>query len=161
MRELYLGVGRVNFHFSLFFHSRPFYEKRMSAEVAADFLGDEWKVSSYEAVTHHLSEEYLLCDVCLQGYVVRITGGNDKQGFPMKQGVLTAGRVKLLLSKGHSCYRPRRKGQRRRRSVHGCIVDGSLSVLNLVIVKKGVQVGVSTCVTYDNCLLKGWGKLLE
>ena len=79
--------------------------------------------------------------------MVRITGGNDKQGFPMKQGVLTTGRVKLLLSKGHSCYRPRRKGQRRRKSVHGCIVDGSLSVLNLVIVKKGVQVGVSTCVT--------------
>ena len=26
-------------------HSRPFYDKRMSAEVAADFLGDEWKVS--------------------------------------------------------------------------------------------------------------------
>ena len=23
---------------------RPFYDKRMSAEVAADFLGDEWKV---------------------------------------------------------------------------------------------------------------------
>ena len=77
-----------------------------------------------------------------QGYTVRITGGNDKQGFPMKQGVLTAGRVKLLLSKGHSCYRPRRKGQRRRKSVHGCIVDGSLSVLSLVIVKKGLQVCV-------------------
>merc|ERR1719209_2672635 len=37
---------------------------------------------------------------------MRITGGNDKQGFPMKQGVLTNGRVRLLLNKGHSCYRP-------------------------------------------------------
>lgn len=55
----------------------------------------------------------------------------------MKQGVLTNGRVKLLLSKGHSCFRPRRTGQRRRKSVHGCIVDSSLSVLNLVIVRKG------------------------
>merc|ERR1719210_981748 len=26
----------------------------------------------------------------------------------MKQGVLTQGRVRLLLSKGHSCYRPRK-----------------------------------------------------
>merc|ERR1719293_254763 len=42
---------------------------------------------------------------------MRITGGNDKQGFPMKQGVLTNQRVRLLLSKGHSCYRPRRKGE--------------------------------------------------
>uniref|UniRef100_UPI004072FD24 40S ribosomal protein S6 n=1 Tax=Mus musculus TaxID=10090 RepID=UPI004072FD24 len=67
--------------------------------------------------------------------VVRISGGNDKQGFPMKQGVLTHGRVRLLLSKGHSCYRPRRTGERKRKSVRGCIVDANLSVLNLVIVK--------------------------
>lgn len=72
-----------------------------------------------------------------QGYVVRISGGNDKQGFPMKQGVLTNGRVRLLLSKGHSCYRPRRTGERKRKSVRGCIVDANLSVLNLVIVRKG------------------------
>ncbi|GFY58950.1 40S ribosomal protein S6 [Trichonephila inaurata madagascariensis] len=71
------------------------------------------------------------------GYVVRISGGNDKQGFPMKQGVLTTGRVRLLLSKGHSCYRPRRAGERKRKSVRGCIVDANLSVLCLVIVKKG------------------------
>ncbi|KAG8014768.1 40S ribosomal protein S6 [Nibea albiflora] len=93
---------------------RTFYEKRMATEVSADPLGDEWK-----------------------GYVVRISGGNDKQGFPMKQGVLTHGRVRLLLSKGHSCYRPRRTGERKRKSVRGCIVDANLSVLNLVIVKKG------------------------
>ena len=55
----------------------------------------------------------------------------------MKQGVLTHGRVRLLLSKGHSCYRPRRTGERKCKSIRGCIVDASLSVLNLVIVKKG------------------------
>jgi len=75
--------------------------------------------------------------VLFQGYMVRISGGNDKQGFPMKQGVLTTGRVRLLLSAGHSCYRPRRDGERRRKSVRGCIVDANLSVLNLVIIKKG------------------------
>ncbi|KAK3098353.1 hypothetical protein FSP39_018698, partial [Pinctada imbricata] len=93
---------------------RPFYEKRMASEVPADSLGDEWK-----------------------GYVLRIAGGNDKQGFPMKQGVLTNVRVRLLLSKGHSCFRPRRSGERRRKSVRGCIVDSNLSVLAMVIVKKG------------------------
>eukprot|EP00745_Piridium_sociabile_P005145 TRINITY_DN130_c0_g1_i1.p1 TRINITY_DN130_c0_g1~~TRINITY_DN130_c0_g1_i1.p1 ORF type:complete len:243 (-),score=67.64 TRINITY_DN130_c0_g1_i1:82-810(-) len=93
---------------------RPFYEKRISAEVSAESLGDEWK-----------------------GYMFRIAGGNDKQGFPMKQGVLTNGRVRLLLSKGHSCYRPRRTGERRRKSVHGCIVDANLSVLSMVIIRKG------------------------
>jgi len=93
---------------------RIFYEKRMGAEVEVDTLGDEWK-----------------------GYVLRITGGNDKQGFPMKQGVLSNVRVRLLLSKGHSCYRPRRTGERKRKSVRGCIVDANLSVLALTVVKKG------------------------
>ncbi|SPO03973.1 probable 40s ribosomal protein S6.e, cytosolic [Cephalotrichum gorgonifer] len=91
-----------------------FLEKRMGAEVPADSLGDEWK-----------------------GYIFRITGGNDKQGFPMKQGVMYPHRVRLLLSEGHSCYRTRRTGERRRKSVHGCIVTNDLSVLALRIVKQG------------------------
>ena len=52
------------------------------------------------------------------------------------------GRVRLLLSKGHSCYRPRRDGERKRKSVRGCIVDANLSVLALVIIKKGEQVNI-------------------
>lgn len=93
---------------------RFFFDKRMGAEVSADPLGDEWK-----------------------GYVLKIAGGNDKQGFPMKQGVLTNTRVRLLLKKGHSCYRPRRTGERKRKSVRGCIVDQNLSALALIIVRKG------------------------
>lgn len=57
--------------------------------------------------------------------------------FPMKQGVMHPTRVRLLLSKGHSCYRPRREGERKRKSVRGCIVAMDLSVLALSIVKKG------------------------
>merc|ERR1719150_968918 len=55
----------------------------------------------------------------------------------MKQGVLTNGRVRLLLKKGHSCFRERRAGQKKRKSVGGCIVDANLSVLSMIIVKKG------------------------
>ena len=69
--------------------------------------------------------------------VFRISGGNDKQGFPMKQGVLSTGRTRLLLSEGLSCYRARRAGERKRKSVRGCIVASDISVLNLVIIKKG------------------------
>ena len=69
--------------------------------------------------------------------VFRISGGNDKQGFAMKQGVLTNTRVRLLLSEGASCYRTRRVGERKRKSVRGCIVGPDLSVLNLVVLKKG------------------------
>jgi small subunit ribosomal protein S6e len=86
----------------------------MAAEVPADSLGDEFK-----------------------GYVLKITGGNDKQGFPMKQGVLVPGRVRLLLSTGSSCYRARRTGERKRKSVRGCIVGPDLSALSLVVVRQG------------------------
>ena len=55
----------------------------------------------------------------------------------MKQGVLTNTRVRLLLKDGLSCYRARRTGERKRKSVRGCIVGSDLSVLNLVVVKKG------------------------
>lgn len=74
-----------------------------------------------------------------KGYVFKIMGGQDKQGFPMKQGVLVPGRVQILMSPGDSCFRGfgRRNGERRRKSVRGCIVSPDLSVLNLVIVKKG------------------------
>jgi len=94
---------------------RIFYDKRIATEVEVDALGEEFK-----------------------GYVMKITGGNDKQGFAMVQGVLLAGRVRLLLHNGSKCYRPRRdKGERKRKSVRGCIVGPDLAVLNLVIVKKG------------------------
>merc|ERR1719337_58287 len=76
-------------------------------------------------------------DDAFTGYVFKITGGNDKQGFTMKQGVLTNTRVRLLLSKGHSCYRPRRKGERKRKSVRGCTVGPDIAVLALIIIKKG------------------------
>ena len=86
----------------------------MGQEVEADALGDNFK-----------------------GYVFKITGGNDKDGFPMKQGVIVKKRIRLLLEKGHKCYRPRRTGERKRKSVRGCIVGPDITVLSLVLVKKG------------------------
>jgi small subunit ribosomal protein S6e len=55
----------------------------------------------------------------------------------MKQGVLRNDRVRLLLGKGASCFRERRAGARKRKSVRGCIVGPDLSVINLVVVAKG------------------------
>mmetsp|Transcript_22670 Transcript_22670/g.31565 ORF Transcript_22670/g.31565 Transcript_22670/m.31565 type:complete len:310 (-) Transcript_22670:101-1030(-) len=95
---------------------RALYERRMAQEVEGELLGDEFK-----------------------GYVFKITGGNDKEGFPMKQGVLTNTRVRLLMGKDTTCYRPRRSGERRRKSVRGCIVGPDLAVVQLVIVKKGEE----------------------
>ena len=54
-----------------------FMDRRLAEEVPGDSLGDEFK-----------------------GYVFKITGGNDSDGFPMRQGVLVNRRVKLLLRRG-------------------------------------------------------------
>ena len=43
----------------------------------------------------------------------------------------------LPMSKGHSCDRPKRTGERKIKSSYGQIVVAKLSVLNLVIVKRG------------------------
>jgi len=95
---------------------RTLYDKRLAAEVDGEDIGDEFK-----------------------GYIFKIAGGQDKQGFSMHQGVLTSDRVKLMMAKGDQGCRGygMRKGERYRKSVRGCIVSHQTSVLHLVIVKKG------------------------
>ena len=96
---------------------RLFYDARIAQEIEVSALGDEFK-----------------------GYILRITGGNDKDGFPMKQGVLCNHRVRLLLKPHNVGFRRgTHDGERKRRTVRGCIVAPDLSVLNLVVVKKGDQ----------------------
>merc|ERR1711865_1162512 len=41
------------------------------------------------------------------------------------------------MQKGHKCYRQRRVGERKRKSVRGCIVGQDIAVLNLVVTKIG------------------------
>ena len=93
---------------------RHFFDKRMGQEVDGEVLGEEYK-----------------------GYIFKISGGNDKQGFPMKQGVLVNGRVRLLLTKKTSTYKPTRTGERKRKSCRGCICGPDLAVIALRIEKKG------------------------
>jgi len=72
-----------------------------------------------------------------KGYILRITGGNDKQGFTMKQGILVNGRVKILMKRNATLYRPRRTGERKRKSARGCICGPDLSVIALKVLVKG------------------------
>jgi len=72
-----------------------------------------------------------------KGYTLRITGGNDLQGFTMKQGILVNGRVKILMKGRTTLYRPRRTGERKRKSARGCICGPTLSVIALKVLVKG------------------------
>ena len=68
----------------------------MGQEVEADTLGDEFKVKTQfnwswleKFKTWNILSRF--SDPPVQGYVLRITGGNDKQGFPMKQVGMVVG----------------------------------------------------------------------
>lgn len=104
----------------------------MGQEVNGEALGDEYK-----------------------GYVFRITGGNDKQGFTMKQGILVNGRSRILFRKRGTTYKPRRSGERKRKSVRGCITGPDLAVIALRIISKGEnEIGGLTDVEHANRLGK-------
>jgi ribosomal protein S6E (S10) len=90
------------------------FDRRMAQEIEGSVIGEEF-----------------------EGYTLRISGGNDKQGFPMRQGILTNTRVRLLCKKGHTGYRQRRAGERKRKSLRGCIVGNDIAVLNLVVTQEG------------------------
>merc|ERR1712187_97611 len=89
-------------------------DRRMGSEFDGEILGEEFK-----------------------GYVFKITGGCDNDGFPMKQGILIKGRVRLILEPDSIGFICRKDGAHRRKAVRGCIVGQDISVLSLVIVKKG------------------------
>jgi small subunit ribosomal protein S6e len=72
-----------------------------------------------------------------KGYIFRITGGSDRDGFAMKQGVMTKAKLQLLLKEGSTGYFARREGTSLRKTVRGCIVGGELGAINLIVVQKG------------------------
>ena len=72
----------------------------------------------------------------LEGYKLRITGGSDKDGFPMRRDIHGTGRKKVLLSSGPG-FRPKKKGERRRKTVRGNTIADDIVQVNMVIVKYG------------------------
>ena len=84
----------------------------------------------------------IISDV-FDGYKFKITGGFDKDGFAMKNGILAQGKKKVLLTKGCSLFRYRkgyhRSGIRVRRLVRGCIISNDIKNVHLKIIKKGAK----------------------
>ena len=74
----------------------------------------------------------------LAGYEVKITGGSDRNGFPMRGDVDGPGRKKIVLSGGVG-FHPKMKGQRRRKSVRGNTVSADTVQINAVVVKAGAK----------------------
>ena len=68
----------------------------------------------------------------LAGKKLKITGGSDKDGFPMVNYLEGTRRYKMLLSEGPG-FKPKRKGERRRKSIRGDTIDEDIAQLNVIV----------------------------
>lgn len=72
----------------------------------------------------------------LEGYELEITGGSDRQGFPMRPDVEGQARKKILLAFPPG-FHPEREGERKRKSVRGNTISRDISQVNVRVVKPG------------------------
>jgi small subunit ribosomal protein S6e len=70
-------------------------------------------------------------------YEFEITGGSDSSGFPMRKDVHGPVKKRILVSKRGIGYKPRRKGEKRRRTVRGNEVTTDMTLINLKVLKYG------------------------
>jgi small subunit ribosomal protein S6e len=71
----------------------------------------------------------------LSGYKVQITGGSDKDGFPMRPNVHGGVRRDVVLSGGVG-FNPKKEGERRRKRVRGNVITDEIVQINMKIVEK-------------------------
>jgi small subunit ribosomal protein S6e len=83
-----------------------------------------------------IGEEFNGDLIGLPGYTLKITGGTDKDGFPMHPSVPGSVKKKVLLS-GEPCFRPKKKGERRRKTVRGNTISADIVQINVKVSKKG------------------------
>ncbi len=74
--------------------------------------------------------------VGLPGYSLKITGGSDKNGFPMRKDIDGPRRVKSLLSGGIG-YKPIGDGVKRRKTVRGNVISDDIVQINTIVAKAG------------------------
>jgi len=74
--------------------------------------------------------------VGLPGYKLQITGGSDKDGFPMRPDVPSPRRRRILLSGGVG-FHPDRPGMRKKKTIRGNTISPDILQLNLKITQRG------------------------
>src|SRR5512137_2956265 len=76
--------------------------------------------------------------VSLPGYKLQITGGTDKDGFPMRHDIPGSTRRRLLLSKGLG-FKPKEHGVRKKKSARGNTINQEIVQVNMKVMKPGAK----------------------
>jgi len=87
-------------------NAKPFMDKKVGDEVSLGIIG-------------------------LEGYSAKITGGSDKQGFPMKGDLPGTARKRVFV------VTERKSGRRERISMRGSVISEEIQQVNLVVTKHG------------------------
>lgn len=72
----------------------------------------------------------------LSGYTLKLTGGTDKDGFPMRPDLPGPTRKKILVAGGVG-FHPEQDGERRRKTMRGREISSDVTQINTVVVEYG------------------------
>jgi small subunit ribosomal protein S6e len=73
--------------------------------------------------------------VKLSGYKLKITGGSDKDGFPMRPNIHGGVRVGAILSEGVG-FHSSQKGERKRKTLRGNVITDAIVQINMKVIEK-------------------------
>lgn len=71
----------------------------------------------------------------MSGHKLQITGGSDRDGFPMRPNVHGGVRVNVIISEGVG-FQSSSKGERKRKTLRGNIITDAIVQINMKIVEK-------------------------
>jgi len=73
----------------------------------------------------------------LPGYKVKITGGSDREGFPMRKDIHSSTRKRVLLSESRGFHPEKYPGQRRKKSARGNEISAEIVQINAKVIQTG------------------------
>lgn len=73
--------------------------------------------------------------VGLPGHKVQLTGGSDKDGFPIRPNVHGGVRRRVILGGGVG-FNPQKEGERKRKTIRGNVVTEEIVQINMKIIEK-------------------------
>jgi small subunit ribosomal protein S6e len=73
--------------------------------------------------------------VKMRGHKLKITGGSDKDGFPMRPNIHGGVRIGVILSEGVG-FHSSQKGERQRKTLRGNVITEEIVQINMKIVEK-------------------------
>jgi small subunit ribosomal protein S6e len=72
----------------------------------------------------------------LSGYTLKISGGSDRSGFPLRPDLPGGRQVRIYVGNGFGFHAPR-DGQRKRRTFRGSAISEETVQINLIVEQKG------------------------